>query len=192
MTDTVDPFSDEAGRVLAEGLALADQIRARIKEIETARGTQAERLATARAEAEEARGWSLLEELFEDQFTTVTSVDGTASLALSSVTARELLGARLCFDLLDCGDDYDQIDEVISRLFTTTGGDTGLTMVIMAAALSTAAARVVPQLLNEIEQSGSNWDTRVRLCEARAKAWHDRIAQHRNSAATEPFEEGEP
>jgi hypothetical protein len=191
MTDTVEPFSDEADRVAAEGLALAEQIRARIKEIETARGTQSERLVTARAEAEEARGWSLIEEPFEDQITSVTSVDGTASLALSSVTARELWGARLCFDLLDCGDDYDQIDEVIGRLFSTTGGDTGVTMVIMSAALSTVAAVVVPQLLDEIEQSGANWDERVRLCAARAKAWRDRIAEHRNSAATNRFEERE-
>ena len=190
MTDT-DPFSD-AGRVMAEGLALAEQIRARLDEIDLARDAQPERLSKARAEADEARGWSLIEEPFEDQFTTVTSVDGTASLALSSVTARELLGARMCFDVLDCGEDYDQIDKVIGRLLATTGGDTGVTMRILAAALSTAAVRVVPLLLNEIEQSCPNWDTRVRLCEARAKAWRDRIAEHRNPASTEPFEEGEP
>lgn len=183
MTDTVDPYSDESDRVFAE------QMRARIKEIETARRTQPERLATARAVADEARGWSLIEEPFE--VTTVTSVDSTASLALPSVTARELWGARLCFDLLDCGDDSEQINEVLARLFTTTGGDTGVTMLIMSVALSAAAA-LVEQLLNEIEQHGGDWDARVRLAQARNKAWRDRIAENRNSAATKPVEEGEP
>lgn len=165
MTDT-DPFSD-AGRFMAEGLALAEQIRARLDEIDCARDAQPERLSKARAEAEEARGWSLIEEPFD---------------ALPSVTARELLGARLCFDLLDCGDDSDQINEVLARLFTATGGDAGVTMLIMSVALSATAA-LVEQLLNEIEQHGGDWDTRVRLAQARTKAWRDRVAEH---------EEGEP
>jgi len=159
MTDT-DPFSDESDRVFAE------QIRARLDEIDHARDAQPERLSKARAEAEEARGWSLIEEPFE---------------ALPSIIARELLGARLCFDVLDCGDDVDEINEVLARLFTTTGGDTGMTMLIMSVALSAAAA-LVEQLLNEIEQHGG-WDTRVRLAQARTKAWRDRVAEH---------EEGEP
>jgi hypothetical protein len=39
----------------------------------------------------------------------------------------------------------------------------------------------VPQLLDEIEQSGSNYNERVRLAEARAKAWHGRVNEIRES-----------
>jgi len=48
-------------------------------------------------------------------------------------------------------------------------------MVIMSAALSTTASLIVPQLLAEIEHGGSNFDERVRLAEARAKAWNGRV-----------------
>lgn len=170
-TNLDDMNEDE---ILAAGLSAAEQIRAQIAAIEKQRGEQPARLAKARKEADEARGWSLLEEPFDSQVRTIASIDGTASLSLPSIAARELWGARLCFDLLDCGDDYDQIDEVIGRMFTTVGGDTGIAMVVMSAALSTIASLVVPQLLDEIEQRGSNWDERVRLCEARAKAWNGR------------------
>jgi hypothetical protein len=54
-------------------------------------------------------------------------------------------------------------------------------MVIMSAALSTTAALIVPQLLEEIEIRGSNWDERVRLCEARAKAWSGRVSELRDA-----------
>ncbi len=169
MTTNLTPEQFEEAAATAK-----DILRRRIEGIERGRDEQPARLAKARAEAEEARGWSLIEEPFESQVTSIKSVDGTASLSLPNITARELWGARLCFDLLDCGDDYEQIDEVIGRLFTTVGGDTGIAMVVMSAALSTIASLVVPQLLEEIAQHASNWDERVRLCEARAKAWSGR------------------
>lgn len=166
-------------KIIADGFAAVKEMRARVAAIEKARDEQPARLAKARADADVARGWSLIEEPFEDQVTTITSVDGNATLAMPNVTARELWGARLCFDLLDCGDDYDQIDTVISGLFTSCDGNTGIAMVVMSAALSTIAGLVVPQLLDEIEHSGSNWDERVRLCEARAKAWNGRADELR-------------
>ena len=169
----------EENEIITAGLRAADQKRARVAAIEKAREEQPARLAKAREDAEVARGWSLIEEPFEDQVKTIASTDGTATLSLPNITARELWGARLCFDLLDCGDDYDQIDTVISRMFSTVNGDTGIAMVIMSAALSTIAGLVVPQLLDEIEHSGSNWDERVRLCEARAKAWNGRANELR-------------
>lgn len=54
-------------------------------------------------------------------------------------------------------------------------------MLIMGSALSTTAALIVPQLLSEIETAGSNYDERVRLCEARAKAWHGRVEELREA-----------
>jgi hypothetical protein len=163
-----------------------NQALAILNRIQQDREAQPERLAKARSDAEEARGWALLEESLESQVQSLDSTDGTASLSLPNVTARELWGARLCFDLLDCGDDYDEIDATISRLFCAANGDTGIAMVIMSAALSTIAALVVPELLDEIEHSGSNYDERVRLAEARAKAWHGRVAELREAQCDAP------
>lgn len=155
------------------------QARALIAHIEKSRDEQPARLAKARADAEEARGWALIEEPFAGQVTSIASVDGTATLTLPNMEAKELWGARLCFDLLDCGDDYDQIDTVMSRLFSTVNGDTGVAFLITSAALSTIAGLVVPELLHEIEHTGSNYDERVRLAEARAKTWHGRVSEIR-------------
>jgi hypothetical protein len=52
-------------------------------------------------------------------------------------------------------------------------------MLIMGAALSTTASLIVPQLLDEIETRGSDYGERVRLCEARAKAWSGRVHELR-------------
>lgn len=171
---TTDPNDVTIEEIEALSAAATDILRRRVEEIEHARDTQPERLAQARSDADVARGWALIEEPLAEQITTIASIDGRVSVALPNITAKELWGARLCFDLLDCGDDSDQIDAVISRLFSAAGGDPGVTMAIMSAALSTIASLVVPQLLQEIEYSGSNYDERVRLAEARAKAWNAR------------------
>jgi hypothetical protein len=153
--------------------------RRRLEEIERGRDEQPARLAKARSDADEARGWALIEEPFDGQVKSIPFADGDTPLTLPNITARELWGARLAFDLLDCGDDHDQIETVIGRLFSTADGDTGLTMIIMSAALSTIASLVVPQLLDEIEHGASNYGERVRLAEARAKAWHGRVSELR-------------
>jgi hypothetical protein len=182
---TTNHTNAESDAILAAGLSAVDQWREHVKAMEEAKATQPERLAKARSDAEEARGWALIEEPFADQVTTISGHseygDERSSLSVPNMVAKELWGARLCFDLLDCGDDFDRIDEVISRLFSTAGGDTGLAMLIMSAALSTIASLVVPQLLNEIEHGGSNFDERVRLAEARAKAWNGRAAELREA-----------
>lgn len=167
----------EENKIIADGFRAIEEMRAHIAAMEKARDEQPARLAKARSDADVARGWSLIEEPFDSHVKSIASIDGVATMPLPTIAAKELWGARLCFDILDCGDDFDQIDTVISRLFSTTGGDTGITMTIMAAALSTIAGLVVPQLLEEIEHSGSNWDERVRLCEARAKAWSGRVSE---------------
>lgn len=176
---TDDPFSKDSDQIVADGLAAVERMREHIKHIEAEKAAQPIHLAEARSAAEEARGWALIEEPFGDQIKTMTSTDGAASLALPNVLAKELWGARLAFDVLDAGDDCDEIDATIARLFSAANGDTGVTMTVMAAALSTIASLVVPQLLDEIEQHGSNWDERVRLSEARAKAWNGRVSELR-------------
>lgn len=175
---TTTPTDAESEAIIAAGLSAAERIREQIAYMKRAKASQPERLAKARSDAEEARGWALLEEPLNSQVISIDSEIGfDPPLSLPNIAARELWGARLAFDLLDCGDDYDQIDAVIGRLFTAAGADAGVTMIIMSAALSTIASLIVPQLLEEIEQSGSNYDERVRLCEARAKAWHGRVSE---------------
>jgi hypothetical protein len=182
---TTNPTNDMTIEELDEIAESArDLLRRRIDEMEAAKTSQPERLAKARSDAEEARGWALLEEPWDDQVTALPAynADGErtgAAITLPSITARELWGARLCFDLLDCGDDFDQVDAVIGRAFAMVHGDTGLAMILMSSALSTIATLVVPQLLDEIEHSGSNYDERVRLSEARAKAWNGRVSELR-------------
>jgi hypothetical protein len=170
MTPTTDTTDLES--TVAAAHALIDRI-------EKSRDEQPARLAKARSDAEEARGWALIEEPFADQVTSITSVDGTATLTIPNIVAKELWGVRLCFDLLDCGEDFDQIDAVMSRLFATVNGDPGTAFLIATSAMSTIAGLVVPELLREIERSGSNYDERVKLAEARAKAWHGRVSELR-------------
>lgn len=170
-----DPFSNESDKIIADGLAAVQQMREHVKRIERARDEQPALLEKARSDAEEVRGWALIEEPLEGQIKSLASTDGTASVSLPNITARELWGARLCFDLLDCGDDFDQIDAVIGRLFSAAGGDTGVAMVVMSAALSTVASLVVPQMVDELERYASNYDVRVMLAEARVKSWRGRV-----------------
>jgi hypothetical protein len=170
-----------------------DILRRRVDELEQARAIQPERLAQARSDADEARGWSLIEEPWESQITAIPTYnsDGertTDALTIPNITAKELWGTRLCFDMLDCGDDQDQIDEVLNRYFSALRGDTGTLFLIFTSALTTVASLVVPQLLDEIEQQGSNFDARVMLAEARAKAWNGRVAELRVPTAFDPEE----
>jgi hypothetical protein len=176
ITDPIDNLSPDE---MATLLSAKDILRRRVEEIELSRDEQPARLAKARSEADEARGWALIEEPFENQVKSISSVDGSVTLALPNVIAKELWGARLCFDLLDCGDDCGQIDTVMNRLFSTVNGDPGMAFLIATSALSTIASLVVPQLLEEIEHSASNFDYRVRLSQARAKAWAGRVDEIR-------------
>jgi hypothetical protein len=158
-----------------------------IEHVERTKEEQPERLAAARAAADEACGWSLIEEPFEEQCAEIPALNSDNWLTLPNFVAKELWGARLCFDLLDAGEDFDQIDAILARLFTTVGGDTGTAMLIMSAALSTIAGVVVPQFLEEIETRGSNYEARTLLAEARRKAWNQRanVLRKANEAVAE-------
>ncbi|MGV0699969.1 hypothetical protein [Mycolicibacter sinensis] len=180
---TIDPFSPAADRIIAEGLSANERLGAMIATIKQARDTQPERLAKARAEAETAADWSRIEEPFSEHVTALRAHtrngDPTSTaIALPSMQAKVMYGVRLAFDALDCGDDADRLDKVKNDVFTMVGGDTGLAFLIFAEALETIASLVVPQLLDDLEQHGSNYDARVMLAEARVKAWSDRVGNH--------------
>lgn len=181
---TTDPFSPEADDILRRGLAEAERIRAQIAAIKTARDEQPARLAQARAEAEEARGWSLIEEPWQTLISAVPTTDAAGrrtggALTLPSITAKEVFGARLAFDMLDAGEDSDRLEDVKTRYFAELRGDTGLLFLVCMAALDTIAAHVVPQMVADLEAHGSNYDARVMLAQARANAWNGRVADLR-------------
>lgn len=185
MTTTNDDTTENTtlDEIVAAGLSAAERLRQQIADIKRARDEQPARLARARAEADEARGWAILEEPWDNQWSAVPGYNGngdvTAMLALPNITAKEVFGARLACDILDCGNDDDRINTVLSRYFTMVHGEPGMAFLLFASALTTVASLVVPQLLEDIEQHGSNWDARVMLAEARVKAWNERVSELR-------------
>ncbi|MCX2934042.1 hypothetical protein ORI20_27620 [Mycobacterium sp. CVI_P3] len=183
----------DSDRIIAEGLAIANGFRERIAAIEKSREDQPAKLEKARAEADEAREQSLLIEPWTEELSTLRCYRGDGQptgtvMHLPNLIAKEMFGARMAFDMLDCSDDStgERIEEVRNRYFALLGGDTGNLFLVAFAALDTIATIVVPQLLDAIEQQASNWDTRVMLAEARAKSWRGRIAEHRGIPANEP------
>ncbi|MDO0977179.1 hypothetical protein [Mycolicibacterium frederiksbergense] len=183
MTNTDD--LDAISAYSTETLRLAREV---IAGIEHAREEQPARLAAARSAADEARGWSLIEEPWHTLITALPTYSSGGertgdSLSLPSITAKELFGARLAFDMLDAGlddeDDPDRVDNVKTRYFTELQGDTGLLFLVTMAALDTIATLIVPQMVDELETRASNYDIRVMLAEARTKSWNGRVSEIR-------------
>lgn len=166
---------DDLDALETRASAALQHARDLLANIEQTRNSQPERLANARAEAEQARDWAGIEEPWRQQVTTIESIDGSASLTLPNMVGKEVYGARLAFDILDCGDDADRQNDVMARYFGMVNGDTGLAMLLMWSALTTIATAVVPMMLEEIEQQASNYDARVLLAEARTNAWSARV-----------------
>ncbi|MFN3004588.1 hypothetical protein ACK12G_15145 [Mycolicibacterium wolinskyi] len=176
--DAISEYSSETLRLAKEILAGVDRARAE----------QPARLAAARSEADEARGWSLIEEPWNTLITALPAHDSEGkptgnALVLPSITAKELFGARLAFDMLDAGlrgeydDATDYVDEVKNRYFSELQADTGLLFLVTMAALDTIATLVVPQMVDELETLASNYDVRVMLAEARTKSWNGRVSE---------------
>jgi hypothetical protein len=172
-SNSIDDMTPD--EILAAGISISERLLAQAAAIEKSRDEQPARLAKARAEADEARGLSLIEEPFENHVTTISDITGSVTLALPNITAKETFGARLAFDILDCGDDFDRIHEVQNRYFGMVDGDPALMFLIAMSALATIASVVVPQMLDDLEERGSNYDARVMLAQARQKAWGARI-----------------
>lgn len=186
---TTEYTDEESDRIIAEGLPAAERIRAQVAAIEQAREDQPARLTKARSEADEARGWSMIEEPWESLIAAVPAVDSNgqrtgSALTLPSITAKELFAARLAFDMLDAGldtDNPDAVEEVKTRYFTELHGDTALLFLVCMAALETIADLVVPQMVDELETGAGNYDVRVMLAEARTKSWNGRVTELQGS-----------
>lgn len=153
----------------------AEALRARLDDMERARTTQPERLAMARAQAEDERIKSLAAEPWSDFVTGIPTVDFSGMLALPTIDAKEVFGTRLAFDLLGCCADEDQVAETLREYFKMTG-DPGHMFLVCAAALETIADHVMPALLDTLEHQTGDYDARVRLADAARKAWTARVA----------------
>ncbi|MHA3021270.1 hypothetical protein ACXPWS_13550 [Mycobacterium sp. BMJ-28] len=202
-TDNYEPVNlDDLEAESNETLRLAHEILDRCNRD---RAEQPKRLAAARGAAEEARGWSLIEEPWSSLITAIPAHDEDGyqtggSLVLPSITAKELFAARMAFDMLDAGLDAEAnpeaIDDAKNRYFALLNGDPGLLFLVCMAALDTIATLVVPQLVDELETRASNYDVRVMLAEARTKSWNGRVSELRgaqdNPTSNEFSDEDEP
>lgn len=183
--------ADELDALAEESESILEQAHAILNRIKQSREGQPQRVAKARSEADEARGWSLIEEPWETLITALPAHDAEGNrtgnaLVLPSIIAKELFAARLAFDMLDAGldaeTDPDKIDDVKQRYFELLNGDTGLLFLVCMAAIDTIATVVVPQMVDELETQASNYDVRVMLAEARTKSWNGRVSEIRETS----------
>lgn len=163
--DSIAHSSSEALRMAREALA----------GIEKSRGEQPARLAAARNAADAAREFTIQNEPWTGNlniiptYNTAGELNGMASFP--GIEAKEIWGTRLLFDLIGCTDNDSEINDVLNRYFNLLGGDTDHLFIVMSAALVTCADTVIPMLLKDIEEYGSNYGARVYLADAARKSW---------------------
>jgi hypothetical protein len=169
-----DAMIDDLDRPDEEMQASTAAIRKAVAAMEHAQATQPQRPAEASARANAAREECLASESWDDAWTVVptTDLDGGINgvLCMPSIDAKEIWGTRLAFDLLRSAGRDDQADETLNDYFVMVG-EPGHMFLVCAAALKVIAKFVVPEMLDEIEQRGGNWDDRVLLAEAAENAW---------------------
>lgn len=170
----------EAATGEAHSLSLSpsvDQLRQVITQIEQDRDSQPERLREMRAQARQARAETLAVEPWGSVLTAAPTFTGDGDLegmlAFPTITAKEMFGTRLAFDLSTCTDDKD-VNEVLVTYFDAVGEPDHM-MVVATAALSTMALHVLPALLEIAEHKASNYNVRVNLADSARNAWAKRI-----------------
>ncbi|MDN4520320.1 hypothetical protein JN086_14175 [Mycolicibacterium austroafricanum] len=163
--DSIANSSSEALRMAREVLA----------GIEKSRDEQPALLAAARNAADAAREATIEEQPWLDnlQIIPTQTLDGEINgmAAFPGLEAKEIWGSRLLFDLIGCTDNDGEINDVLNRYFTLLNGDTAHLFIVMSAALVTCADTVIPMLLKDIEDHGSNYGARVYLADAARKSW---------------------
>lgn len=172
---TTNYTDEESDRIIAEGLSAVERMRKHVAAIEQDKVRQPQALAAARQAAHVARETTIASEPWTDTLNIIPTTDSAGGLngmaAFPGIEAKEIWGARLLFDLIGCTDGDADIDATLSRYFTLLNGDIDHLFIIMSAALVTAADTVVPMLLQDIEEHGSNYRARVYLAEAARKSW---------------------
>ncbi|WP_064066859.1 hypothetical protein, partial [Prescottella equi] len=159
-------------------VANIEQLQQYIAEIEAAMTSQADRLFDMRAKSLIARYEMLHVEPWAEVVKAVPgySADGEMSglLGIPSITAKEMFGTRLAFDLASNAGDEQGIRDTLNEYLDIVGDPENM-MLVSTAALSTMATLVLPTLLEIVEQRGSNWDVRVNLVDAARNAWSKRV-----------------
>jgi|GEM_PF-5886415 len=155
----------------------ADQLRLVIAQIEEDRASLPARLHNMQAEARQARVDTLEAEPWSSLLTAAPtfSRDGDlhGMLAFPTITAKEMFGTRLAFDVSTCADEED-VNDVLQGYLDAVG-DPDHMMLVATAALSTMALHILPILLEIAEQKASNYTVRVNLADAARNAWSKRI-----------------
>ena len=156
----------------------AADLRELIARLDSSRAEQPARITQARAEAETARRDALSTEPWDQLLSALPaySFDGqlTGMMAIPRVFGKELFGTRLAFDLLGCCDDEDQVADIL-RNYRSMIKEPDHLFLIAFSALSVIANHVVPRLLGVIEDTASDWETRVTLAGAARNAWASRV-----------------
>jgi hypothetical protein len=172
--------------VIQAAEARREAIKAYLKGIEESEATQPARLAEARRQAARAMQECLASEseTWDATIVAIPTMDAetgemTGLFGLPTIDGTELWGARLACDLLGCAANEDQVDAIMNEYFGTIR-EPGHMFLVCAAALTTIATYVVPQMLDDIEQYGSNYDARVLLADAARNAWAMRAADARD------------
>lgn len=180
-TDHTDSTLDDLDDTIGSATEI---LRRRIEQIDRDRGHQPEFLAMAREEAAEARRKALKDEPWADCWNAIPTADADTGeimgmMALPTIDGKELWGTRLAFDILDAGEDREQIEEALGRYFTALDGNTEHLFFIFSAALCTVAEHVVPAMLDKLEREASDYRSRVLLADAAANAWRARATDLR-------------
>lgn len=166
----------ESDAIIAAGVSAAKVVLEERAAAERTRAQQPARLAAAKFAADQARECAVAAEPWADTVSVLPAHDQSGELAgmvaFPDIEAKEIWGLRLLFDLIGCSDNNaDDIDSVLDRYYTLLNGDISHLFLIFSAALVTAVDTVIPMLLNNIEESGDNWEARVLLADAARKAW---------------------
>lgn len=179
-----DQLIESARDILANR---GDALRAMIDRIEAAKASQPERLQQMRDRTESARDASSQEEPWDDLWSALPSIDSQTGdlagmFALPSITAKELFGTRLAFDLAAYAGDEASIDDAVNWYFSAVKSTDHLFLIAMSA-LKAMALHVLPILLEIAEENASNWDVRVNLSDAARKSWEQRVGNFREDGA---------
>ncbi|UAK38562.1 hypothetical protein K8O93_01845 [Gordonia bronchialis] len=154
----------------------AEEARRLLAHLERSRDTQPQRLADMRASADAERTRALNDEPWMETVGALPTYNAagelTGLMGLPSLDAKTVWGARLAFDLVSR--DLPPKD-IISEYFGHIT-DVDHLMLVFAEACETFAEAIVTPLLDIIERTASDYDTRVRLVDAARNAWSVRCA----------------
>lgn len=156
---------------------LIDHLDAQRKQVESDRDTQPQQFHDMMLIARAAQQKAFDEEPWNDLWTALPgyTADGEIGgmLALPNLTARDLFGLRLAFEIV-CASDEEDVLDILNEFFTHVHS-TDHMFLIATAALKSIALYILPTMFEQIEQRASNWNLRVNLADALRNSWEQRV-----------------